>query len=117
MLRLVVEHRRLQTDELTDRRAMLDEEHQVAGDIHRHRGHEQRHGGHSEPAGGIGPSSQTKVVEGQGNIRCELLNLYLDGNTAIAEWEAEFDDRAQYWASEPVGPNSSRASSRDGGTR
>jgi hypothetical protein len=35
---------------------------------------------------------QTKVVEGQGNIRCELLNLYLDGNTAIAEWETEFDD-------------------------
>ena len=23
---------------------------------------------------------------------CELLNLYLDGDTAIAEWEAEFDD-------------------------
>ena len=71
---------------------------------------------------------QEKVVESQANIECELLNLYLDGNTAIAEWEAEFDDLAQglrkrmreiavlvfdgrlisslreYWASEPVGP-------------
>lgn len=35
---------------------------------------------------------QTKVVEAQANIKCELLNVYLDGNTAIAEWEAEFDD-------------------------
>jgi ketosteroid isomerase-like protein len=39
---------------------------------------------------------QTKVVGGQGNIKCELLNLYLDGDTAIAEWEAEFDDRVQH---------------------
>jgi ketosteroid isomerase-like protein len=70
---------------------------------------------------------QAKVVESQANIRCELLNLYLDGTTAIAEWEAEFDDMAQglrkrmreiavltfegclisslreYWASEEVG--------------
>ena len=70
---------------------------------------------------------QTKVVEAQANIRCELLNVYLDGDTAIAEWEAEFDDVAQgvrkrmqeiavlvfegrliaslreYWASEQVG--------------
>jgi hypothetical protein len=44
---------------------------------------------------GIRDCWQTKVVEGQGNIECELLNLYLDGETAIAEWEAEFDDRAQ----------------------
>lgn len=39
---------------------------------------------------------QTKVVEGQANIRAELLNLYLVDNvspkTAIAEWEAQFDD-------------------------
>jgi hypothetical protein len=33
-----------------------------------------------------------KVVGSQANIECELLNLYLDGDTAIAEWEARFDD-------------------------
>lgn len=38
---------------------------------------------------------QAKVVESQANITCRLLNLYLDGDTAIAEWEAEFDDLAQ----------------------
>ena len=70
---------------------------------------------------------QSKVVEAQANITCHLLNLYLDGDTAIAEWEAEFDDMTQgvrkrmkeiavlvfegyriaslreYWASETVG--------------
>jgi ketosteroid isomerase-like protein len=70
---------------------------------------------------------ESKVVESQANIRCELLNLYLDGDTVIAEWLAEFDDRAkgvrkrmkeiavltfegelisslrEYWASEEVG--------------
>ena len=70
---------------------------------------------------------QEKVVQSQANIRCELLSLYLDGDTAIAEWEAEFDDVAQgarkrmkeiavlefeghliaslreYWASEVIG--------------
>jgi ketosteroid isomerase-like protein len=38
---------------------------------------------------------QSKVVESQANITCRLLSLYLDGDTAIAEWEAEFDDMAQ----------------------
>jgi hypothetical protein len=38
---------------------------------------------------------QTKVVEAQANIRCELLSVYVDGDTAIAEWEARFDDLAQ----------------------
>jgi ketosteroid isomerase-like protein len=38
---------------------------------------------------------QEKVVQSQANIRCELLALYLDGDTAIAEWEAEFDDVTQ----------------------
>lgn len=38
---------------------------------------------------------QTKVVEAQANIACTILNVYLDGTTAIAEWEAEFDDLAQ----------------------
>lgn len=38
---------------------------------------------------------ETKVVAAQANIKCEVLNVYLDGSTAIAEWEAEFDDLAQ----------------------
>jgi len=70
---------------------------------------------------------ETKVVQSQANITCELLSLYLDGNTVIAEWLAEFDDVAkgerkrmleiavltfkgelisslrEYWASEAVG--------------
>jgi hypothetical protein len=70
---------------------------------------------------------QSKVVGAQANISCKLLSLYLDGSTAIAEWEATFDDVAQgvrkrmreiavlefeghriaslreYWASEHVG--------------
>jgi len=70
---------------------------------------------------------QTKVVGQQANIICRLLSVYLDGDTAIAEWLAEFDDMAQgvrkrmreiavlvfegrriaslreYWASETVG--------------
>ena len=70
---------------------------------------------------------QDKVVGAQANIRCTLLNIYLDGHTAIAEWEAEFDDLAkgvrkrmreiavlvfeghliaslrEYWASEQIG--------------
>ena len=37
----------------------------------------------------------TKVVGQQANITCRLLSLYLDGDTAIAEWEAEFDDMTQ----------------------
>lgn len=38
---------------------------------------------------------ETKVVTDQANIKCEVLNVYLDGSTAIAEWEAEFDDVVQ----------------------
>lgn len=38
---------------------------------------------------------QNKVVRGQANITCELLSLYIDGDTAIAEWLAEFDDTLQ----------------------
>jgi hypothetical protein len=38
---------------------------------------------------------RTKVVGAQANIRCRLVDLFLDGNTAIAEWDAEFDDVAQ----------------------
>ena len=70
---------------------------------------------------------ETKVVESQADIRVRLLNVYLDGDTVIAEWLAEFDDVPQgvrkrmreiavltfeggligslreYWASEPIG--------------
>lgn len=38
---------------------------------------------------------QEKVVAAQANIKVELLSLYLDGETAIAEWLAEFDDVSQ----------------------
>jgi SnoaL-like domain len=41
---------------------------------------------------GIREYWQTKVVKEQANISAELLSLYLDGTTAIAEWEARFDD-------------------------
>jgi hypothetical protein len=37
----------------------------------------------------------TKVIESQSDVKCDLLNLYLDGNTAIVEWEAEFNDLVQ----------------------
>ena len=33
---------------------------------------------------------QRKVVEEQSKIKFELLNLYIDGDTAIAEWDAIF---------------------------
>ena len=38
---------------------------------------------------------ESKVVGAQANITCRLVNLYLDGDTAVAEWEAQFDDVAQ----------------------
>jgi uncharacterized protein (TIGR02246 family) len=41
---------------------------------------------------GIRQYWQTKVVNQQANVSAELLSLYLDGTTAIAEWEARFDD-------------------------
>ncbi|MGH3566799.1 MAG: nuclear transport factor 2 family protein [Pseudonocardia sp.] len=44
---------------------------------------------------GIRAYWQEKVVKSQADIKCELLSLYLDGNTAIVEWEAQFDDLAQ----------------------
>jgi SnoaL-like domain len=68
-----------------------------------------------------------KVVKAQANIRCTVGKVYVDGETAIAEWTAEFDDVAQgirkrmkeiavlefdgpliaslreYWASEQIG--------------
>lgn len=72
-----------------------------------------------------------KVVRDQANISAKLLTFYVDGDTAIAEWQAEFDDLAQgvrkrmrevailelqdgliaslreYWASESLGVISS----------
>lgn len=36
---------------------------------------------------------QTKVIAAQANIEFALLHLYIDGDVAIAEWEASFDDR------------------------
>lgn len=35
---------------------------------------------------------ETKVVEEQSNIKFELLNLYIDGSTVIAEWDAKFNN-------------------------
>lgn len=43
-------------------------------------------------ASGIRRYWQAKVVEQQDNIEVVLMNLYLDGATAIAEWEARVDD-------------------------
>lgn len=37
---------------------------------------------------------EEKVVHSQRNISCEVLNIYVDGDTAIVEWQAEFDDVA-----------------------
>lgn len=76
---------------------------------------------------GIRAYWQEKVVESQRDITCEVLNLYLDGSTAIVEWEVQFDDLPEgvrrrmrevailvfdgqlianlreYWSSEPIG--------------
>lgn len=38
---------------------------------------------------------ETKVARDQANIHCRLLNFYIDGDTVIAEWLAEFDDVPQ----------------------
>lgn len=70
---------------------------------------------------------EDKVVRSQANIDARLLTFYLDGDTVIAEWLAEFDDVPQgvrkrmrevailefdgllirslreYWASEKIG--------------
>jgi uncharacterized protein (TIGR02246 family) len=90
---------------------------------------------------GIRAYWQAKVVGGQANITCDLLNLYLDDGTAIAEWEATFDDTAQqvrkrmrevailvfdgpliaslreYWASQQDGPALGRAAEAAGQQR
>ncbi len=44
---------------------------------------------------GIRSYWQTKVVESQANIKCRPLAIYVDGTTAIVEWEAYFDDLAE----------------------
>lgn len=38
---------------------------------------------------------ESKVVGDQANITCRLMSLYLDGDTAVAEWEAQFSDVTQ----------------------
>jgi ketosteroid isomerase-like protein len=69
-----------------------------------------------------------KVVANQARIECRVLSLYVDGDTAIVEWDARFDDKEvgarkrirevailefaggliaslrEYWASEVLGP-------------
>lgn len=52
-------------------------------------------GGLAEPIfglAGIQSYWQKKVVESQANIDCKHLTTYIDGKTAIVEWEAQFDD-------------------------
>lgn len=44
---------------------------------------------------GIKKYWEDKVVKGQGNIKFKLLHVYIDGQTAIAEWEVWFDDYVQ----------------------
>jgi SnoaL-like protein len=44
---------------------------------------------------GIRSYWKTKVVESQANISCKPLAIYVDGDTAIVEWEANFDDLAE----------------------
>jgi ketosteroid isomerase-like protein len=85
---------------------------------------------------GIRQYWQEKVVESQARIECRLLNLYLDGCTAIAEWEACFDDLKQgarkrmrevailefegrliqnlreYWASQAIEPDQDQTEDR-----
>lgn len=57
--------------------------------------HERVLAGPIRNVAGIRAYWQAKVVTEQANIQAELLNLYLDGDTAIAEWEARFDDVVQ----------------------
>lgn len=57
--------------------------------------HERVMGEPMRGAGAIRDYWKAKVVRGQADIRCTLLSLYLDGSTAIAEWEAEFSDLAK----------------------
>ena len=69
-----------------------------------------------------------KVVANQARIECRVLNLDVDGQSAIVEWDARFDDKEagarkrirevaileftdgliaslrEYWASEVLGP-------------
>ena len=44
---------------------------------------------------GIRAYWDSKVVRSQARITPRLLSLYVDGETAIAEWEADFDDLTQ----------------------
>lgn len=44
---------------------------------------------------GIREYWQRKVIESQAEITCDVLNLYVDGTTAIVEWDVEFNDLAE----------------------
>lgn len=44
---------------------------------------------------GIRAYWEGKVVESQRRITCDLLTVFVDGNTAIVEWEAKFDDLSE----------------------
>lgn len=54
---------------------------------YRERAYEKHFHGHD----GIKKYWEEKVVRQQQNIKFNLLNLYIDADTAIAEWEVEFD--------------------------
>ena len=50
---------------------------------------------YDEPAQGVEGIRNywdNKVCKDQANIKFNLLHAWVDGNTGIAEWEAEFDD-------------------------
>ena len=57
--------------------------------IYHERSFDKPYVGHSE----IKQYWERQVVSCQANIDFELLNVYVDGDVAIAEWEAAFDDR------------------------
>lgn len=83
-----------------------------------------------------------KVCAAQAQIECAVLSLYVDGNAAIVEWEARFDDQVErvrklmrevailtfsdglistlreYWTSRPMtGLGSDMAADHHAGTR
>ena len=41
---------------------------------------------------GIREYWNSKVVEGQANIKMKVVSMFIDGNVGIAEWEVTFDD-------------------------
>jgi uncharacterized protein (TIGR02246 family) len=90
--------------------------------------HERVLGAPIRTRAGIHRYWREKVVANQARIECRVLGLYVDGETAIVEWDARFDDKEagarkrirevailefageliaslrEYWASEVLGP-------------